>query len=153
MRKLLLVLVVTVTFPLTARDKTQSYISYDEGGSIVREDNTLDIEARVNLPIYANDALITSSGRAEVRLSDGNVIGIDRHTSLSFFSIINSREGHSEKTILELRSGKVMIYRRHDGNADIEMNDKFHWACINTANARYCASGEAVFSVERDVKD
>lgn len=154
MRKLLLILVVTVTFPPAARGgKSQSYISYDEGGAIVREDKTLDIEARVNLPIFANDELITSGGRAEVRLSDSNVIGIDRATSISFFSILNSREGHSEKTTLDLRHGKVMVYRTHDANNPADLrDDRFHWACVYTASAWYCASGEAVFSLEADAK-
>ena len=82
MRKagLLTLLTLALALPSPADDRHQSYISYDDGGTLVRTgDEGKEIEASRNLPIYPGDQIITARrGRTEVRLSDGNVIGIDR---------------------------------------------------------------------------
>ena len=145
MRKLTLLTLLAVTFalPLQARNKDQSYISYDDGGTVVRSgEDSRDIEARVNLPIYPGDEVITNRrGRVEIRLSDSNVIGIDRGTALRFQSMLDNYEGEDDATIAELRYGKVIVYRTSDARDAIR---------IDTPSASYFASREAIFSVEAD---
>ena len=146
MRKLTLLtlLALVVALPASAeRDKHQSYFSYDDGGTIVRQpDDDRDIEARINLPIYPGDEVITNRrGRSEIRLADGNVIGIDRATAVRFRSILDSYEGDADETVVELRHGKVVIYRV--GDAEDAMR-------VDTPNGTYFASDEAIFSVEAD---
>src|SRR5688500_6551184 len=115
MRKLTLLtlLAVTIALPLQARNTDQSYISSAAAGTIVRAgDDNREMEARVNLPVYPGDEVITNRrGRAEIRLSDGNVVGIDRGTAIRFQSMLDNYEGEDEATIAELRYGKVMVYR------------------------------------------
>jgi len=76
MRKLAVstfLLAVAVTLPLQARGKNESYISFDDGGTVVRQgdDNNREIDARVNLPVFPGDEVITNRrGRTEVRLAE-----------------------------------------------------------------------------------
>src|ERR1700754_520969 len=85
---LLPLLTFALTIPVLAEDddRHQSYLSYDDGGTLVRSgEDGREIEAHRNLPIYPGDEVVTARrGRAEVRLSDGNIIGIDRATALRF---------------------------------------------------------------------
>jgi hypothetical protein len=146
MRKLTLLtffLTLTAAFSLQADTKHQSFISFDDGGTVVRQgDDAREIEGRVNLPIYPGDEIVTNRrGRVEIRLSDGNVIAIDRGTALRFQSMLDNYEGESSDTIAELRYGKVMIYRTDEGREAIR---------LDTASASYFASREAIFSVEAD---
>lgn len=137
---------VVLAFPLLAgedRERHQSYLSYDDGGTIVRsgEDGS-EIEASRNLPIYPGDEIITSRrGRAEVRLSDGNIIGVDRATALRFLSMLDSYEGENGETVAELKYGKVAIHRTDLGRDSVR---------VDTDNASYIAGDEAVYSVETD---
>ncbi|HEX9160492.1 MAG TPA: DUF6600 domain-containing protein [Thermoanaerobaculia bacterium] len=136
-------LAVAVALPLSARGRNESYISYDDGGTIVRQagDNR-EIDARVNLPVFPGDEVITNRrGRAEVRLADGNVIGIDRATALHVQSVLDSYDADSNDTIIELRYGKVAVFRTNDARESLR---------LDTANASYFAGEEAVFSVEDD---
>ena len=93
----------------SAEDRHQSYISYDDGGTVVRSaDDNREIEAHRNLPVYPGDEIVTARrGRAELRLSDGNILGIDRTTALRLRSILDSFEGDANETVAELRYGKV----------------------------------------------
>jgi len=147
MRKLAVstfLLAVAVTLPLQARGKNESYISYDDGGTVVRQgdDNNREIDARVNLPVFPGDEVITNRrGRTEVRLADGNVIGIDRATSLLFRSILDSYDKDSNDTIAELRYGKVAIFRVSDARESLR---------LDTPSASYFAGNEAAFSIESD---
>ncbi|HEX7419164.1 MAG TPA: DUF6600 domain-containing protein [Thermoanaerobaculia bacterium] len=147
MRKLAVstfILAVAVTLPLHARGKNESYISYDDGGTVVRQgdDNNREIDARVNLPVFPGDEVITNRrGRTEVRLADGNVLGIDRATSILFRSILDSYDTDGNDTIAELRYGKVAIYRVSDATESLR---------LDTPSASYFAGSEAVFSVESD---
>src|SRR5438128_2842074 len=96
MRKLtpLLPLAFTIAVPLYAatESKSQSYFTYEEGGTTVRQgDDAREVDARVNFPVYPGDEVITNRrGRSEIRLSDGNVIALDRSTSIRFKSILDS---------------------------------------------------------------
>lgn len=146
MRKIqFLILAVLVALPLQAGDdRHQTYISYDDGGTMVRqaEDNR-EIEARVNLPIFAGDEITTNRrGRTEVRLADGNVIAIDRATAVNFRSMLaNYEDEDASETVVDLRYGQVMIYRTDRSD---------NYVRLDTKSASYFASSEAIFSVESD---
>lgn len=139
----LTLLTLTLSLPAFAVDRHQSFISHDEGGTIVRSgEDGREVEAQRNLPIYPDDEIITARrGRAEVRLSDGNIIGIDRATALRFRAILDSYEGNSEETVAELRYGKVAVYRTDLGQDLVR---------LDTENASYVAEHEGVYSVETD---
>ncbi len=146
MKKLTLFALLTVILaaPLGADDsKHQSYISFDDGGTLLRPaDDDREIEARLNLPIFPGDEVITNRrGRTEVRLADGNVLGIDRATAVRFISILDSYEGDASETIAELRYGKVAVYR---------IDETRDYLRLDTPSASYFASDEAIFSVETD---
>lgn len=136
-------LLLAFAVPSFADDKHQSYFTYDDGGTIVRQgEDSREIEARVNMPIFPGDELVTNRrGRAEINLSDGNVIGIDRGTALKFRSMLDSYEGDSSQTIIELSYGKVMVFRTDLGREVVR---------LDTQNASYVASDEAIYSVEAD---
>lgn len=140
---LLALLTLTLAFTVGADDRHQSYISYDDGGTIVRTDGR-DVEAHRNLPIYPGDEIVTARrGRAEVHLSDGNILGVDRATSLRFESIFDSYEGDSNETVATLRFGKVAVHRTDIGRQHVR---------LDTDNASYVATHEAVYSVETDTR-
>src|SRR5258708_24174875 len=96
---LLTLITLSLALPSLADDeRQQSFISYDDGGTIVKsgEDGT-DVDVHRNMPVYPGDEVVTARrGRAEVRLSDGNIIGIDRATAVRFRSILDSYEGESD---------------------------------------------------------
>jgi len=145
MRKLVLltILGIAVTLPLQAGTKSESYISYDDGGTIVRTaDDGRELDARVNLPVFPGDEVITNRrGRTEVRLADGNFLGIDRATSIRVASVLDSYDKDASDTVVELRYGKVSVYRTD------EATESFR---LDTQSASYFAGEEAVFSVDSD---
>ncbi len=126
-------------------DRHQSYLSYDDGGTIVRSgEDGREIEAHRNLPIYPGDEVVTARrGRAEVRLSDGNIIGIDRATAVLFRSILDAYDGDGNETVVELKNGKVGVHRTDLGHDHVR---------LDTENASYVAQNEAVYSVESDAR-
>ena len=134
---------VAITLPLQARSKNESYISFDDGGTVVRTgDDNREIDGRVNLPVFPGDEVITNRrGRAEVRLADGNVVGIDRATSIRFNAILDSYDSDSNDTVAELRYGKVAVFRSGDASESFR---------LDTPSASYYAGNEAIFSVETD---
>jgi hypothetical protein len=144
MRKATLLTLLTLALALTTladdENRHQSYISYDDGGTVVRGQDGQEADAHRNLPIYPGDEIITARrGRAEIRLSDGNIIGIDRATALRFRSILDSYEGEDDETVAELRYGKVAVHRTDIGRDHVR---------LDTENASYVADNEAVYSVE-----
>ena len=153
MRKLasavLLTLAVAVTASATtttppATNRSQSYFTYDDGGTIVRSgDDGREIEGRVNLPLYPGDEVVTNRrGRSEIRLSDGNVIGLDRSTSVLFKTMGNTYDGdESSDTIAELRFGHVVV-QRTDASRELLR--------VDSENASYVAVDEAIYAVEAD---
>jgi len=147
MRKSLLSLVaaLALTAPLSARERSHSYITYDDGGTTIRQaDDGRDVEARVNMPVFPGDEVTTSRrGRVEIRMADGNVIALDRGTSVQFKSILDSYDGDSEQTVVELKYGHVAIQR------DDETRQLLR---LDTSNASYAASEVAVYAVETDAK-
>ena len=149
MRKLALLtfLAVTAALPLqAARGREQSYISYDDGGTLLRQaEDGRDIEARVNMPLFIGDELITNRrGRAEVRLADGNIVGVDRASAVKLLSVLNDFDSESASgTIIELHYGKLAVYRTADTNQSLR---------LDTMSASYFVNREAIFSVETDSK-
>ena len=143
-KALLLTLLTAIALPTLAEDdRHQSYLSFEEGGTIVRSgEDQQEIQAHRNLPVYPGDEVITARrGRAEVRLADGNIIGIDRATSLRFRSILDAYEGDATETVIELRQGKVAVHRPDIGADHVR---------LDTDHASYVAEYEAVYSVETD---
>nr|MDQ3283899.1 FecR domain-containing protein [Acidobacteriota bacterium] len=140
---LLFLLSLAVSLSAFAEDRHQSFLSYDDGGTVVRSgDDGREIDAHRNLPIYPGDEIITARrGRAEVRLSDGNIIGIDRTTALKVRSVLDAYEGDANETVAELRYGKVAVYRTDIGRDHVR---------LDTDNASYVAEREGVYSVETD---
>jgi hypothetical protein len=138
----LTLLTLALAVPAFSQDERhQSFISYDDGGTIVRSDGR-EIEGRRNLPIFPADEIITARrGRAEVRMSDGNIIGIDRATSLQVQSVVDAYEGDADETVMELRYGKVAVYRTDLGRDHVR---------LDTENASYVAQREAIYSVETE---
>ena len=151
MKKAVLLTLLTFAFaiPVLAdeddRDRHQSYLSYDDGGTVVRSgEDGREIEAHRNLPIYPGDEVVTARrGRAEVRLSDGNIIGIDRASSLHFRSILDAYDGEGNETVAALKYGKVAVHRTDIGRDHVR---------LDTENASYIAENEAVYSVETDAR-
>lgn len=143
MRKALLLSLLTLVVAVpgfAADDRHQSYLSYDDGGTVVRSADDREIEAHRNLPIYPGDQIVTARrGRAEVRLADGNIIGIDRTTALQFDAILDSYEGEAGETIAVLRYGKVAVHRTDIGRDYVRLDTNF---------ASYVADYEAIYSVE-----
>lgn len=138
---LLLLLTLGLAVSAIADERHQSYISYDEGGTVVKTAER-EIEAHRNVPIYPGDEVVTARrGRAEVMLADGNILGIDRATAVRFRAILDSYEGDSNETVAELRYGKVAVHRTDIGREHVR---------LDTDNASYVAPNEAVYSVETD---
>src|SRR5438270_6637483 len=138
----LLSLIALIAVPLYAA-KGQSYFTYDDGGTIIRQgDDNREVDARVNLPLFAGDEVITSRrGRSEIRLSDGNVIALDRSTDVRFKSILDSYDGDGSQTIVDLRYGHIAVQRTEYGREFLR---------VDTESASYLASNEAVYAVDSD---
>jgi len=144
MRRLAILSIFTlaVAAPLYAA-KGQSYFTYDDGGTIIRQgDDGREVDARVNVPVFPSDEVITSRrGRSEIRLSDGNVIALDRSTDIRFKSILDSYDGEGSQTIVELKYGHVIVQRTDSGREFLR---------LDTDSASYLAPDEAVYAVDSD---
>jgi FecR protein len=146
MRKigLLLFVIVASAVPVeAARGRNQSYFTYDDGGTIIRQaDDGREVQARLNLPLFPGDEVTTNRrGRTEIRLADGNTIALDRSTAIRFRSILDSYDGDADQTIAELEYGEVIIRRIDDSQEQLR---------LDTEGASYVASGDAVFGVETE---
>jgi hypothetical protein len=138
-----ILLTLLIASVASADERHQSFISYDDGGTVVKSgDDGREIEAHRNLPVYPGDEIVTARrGRAEIRLSDGNILGIDRTTALRLRSILDSYEGDANETVAELRYGKVAVHRTDLGRDHVR---------LDTDNASYVADREGLYSVETD---
>jgi hypothetical protein len=144
MRKLTFSLALTLmAVPLfaAAPERTHSFFTYDDGGTVIKQgEDGREIEARVNLPVFPGDEITTSRrGRAEIRLADGNIIALDRATTVRFVSILDSYDGDNAQTIVELRSGHVAIERDDDTRQILR---------LDTQSASYAATDNAIYAVE-----
>jgi hypothetical protein len=144
MRRLAILSLITLAaaVPLHAA-KGQSYFTYDDGGTIIRQgDDGREIDARVNVPVFPSDEVITSRrGRSEIRLSDGNVIALDRSTDIRFKSILDSYDGEGSQTIVELKYGHIIVQRTDSGREYLR---------VDTDSASYVAADESVYAVDSD---
>ncbi|MFN2239382.1 MAG: DUF6600 domain-containing protein [Thermoanaerobaculia bacterium] len=94
----------------------QSYISYDDGQSVVRQNfDSRELEARVNMPVFPGDEIVTARrGRTEIRLADGNVVVVDQNSHLQLSAIANSYEGTDAQSIASLQYGSVIVHNPAD---------------------------------------
>ncbi len=141
-------LTLALAIPLYADDaasggRDQSYFTYDDGGTIIKQgDDGREVDARVNLPLFPGDEVTTNRrGRSEIRLSDGNVIALDRSTSILFKSILDSYDGDASQTIAQMHYGHVVVQRTDRGHDVLR---------LDTDNASYVASDEAIYAVDAD---
>src|SRR6266849_6085028 len=139
MRKVALVsfIALDLAVPLYAA-KGQSYFTYDDGGTIIRQgDDSREADARVNVPVFPGDEEITSRrGRSEIRLSDGNVIALDRSTDVRFKSILDNYEAEGSQTVVDLRYGHVVVQRADSGREYLR---------LDTESASYVAAAESIY--------
>ncbi|MBW3565224.1 MAG: FecR domain-containing protein [Acidobacteria bacterium] len=126
MKRLTLVL-LALTSPLWADDdRHQSFIAYDVGGTIVSGEDGRDIEVGVNTPLFSGDRLATSArGRVEVRLSDGNVLAVDRDTVVDLVSVLGDYEMESDETIIGLTFGKVLLHQTGRRSEPVRLDTRF----------------------------
>ena len=148
MRKLLplfLLLLAAPVFADSAAGRSQSYFTFDDGGTMVRQgDDGKEVEARVNFPVYPGDEVTTSRrGRAEIRLSDGNVIALDRGTQIKFGGIRDSvdADNNGNQTVIELHYGHVALERDSDDRDPVR---------LDTESASFAATERAVYSVDTE---
>jgi len=147
MRKLLPLFLLFLAVPLFADsgdNRSQSYFTFEDGGTIVRQgDDQKEVEARVNFPVYAGDEITTNRrGRAEIRLSDGNVIALDRGTQIRLGSVRDSYDGDGNaQTVIELHYGHVMLERDGDDRQPVR---------LDTENASFAATERAIYAVDTE---
>src|ERR1051325_401457 len=145
MRRLgtLLLLSLAIALPSFAVGRGQSYFTYDDGGTIGRQaERGKEMSAAATLPLYAGDEVATNRrGRSEIRLSDGNVMGLDRSTDVRFRSLLDSYDGNDPQTIVEVRFGHVIVQRTAVGREALR---------LDTDAASYIAYEEAIYTVEAD---
>ncbi len=88
-----------------------SYISYLERYATVQpaaEEGT--IEAAINMPLVAGDRIDTArEARMELVLADGSYLWVDEYTTVSLDSVAFSRDTTSDRTVLYLADGSMMI--------------------------------------------
>jgi hypothetical protein len=136
--------IAAIALPLSAaQGRGQSYFTYDDGGTIIHQgDDNREVEARVNMPVFPGDEVVTGRrGRSEIRLSDGNVLGLDRATAIHFKSILDSYDGDASQTTVELKYGHVIVHRTEVGGDYVR---------LDTDNASYVAAESAVYAVDTD---
>jgi hypothetical protein len=145
MRRALPYLFILLAAPLLAADGDQSYISYNDGDNVVRQAyDGRDIEARVNLPVFAGDQLVTGRrGRSEIRLADGSIIAVDRESAVEITSIANTFESEDTQSVVSLRRGAAIVHLQRDEDVPIR---------LDTPVATYVALAAGIYSVELDAR-
>src|SRR5262245_42542025 len=116
MKKLTITLLTALTVTTAAhaqQGRDQSYFTYDDGGTIVRQAaDGSEVDAHVNLPVFPGDLVMTNRrGRSEIRLADGNVVALDRSTEVRFVSINDTYNLDQTETIVEVLYGHVAVQR------------------------------------------
>lgn len=134
---------------LAADSRNQSYVTFDDGSSVVRQAfDRREIAVRRNMPIYPGDELLSARrGRTEVRLSDGNAVAIDRNSAIRFEAIYDSVEGDAsvtDETVLELRFGHAIVHRASRNAPAMR---------LDTRSASYVGSNGSIYSVESTESD
>ncbi len=116
MRKSLIsVVLLAAAVPALASDgddlTSLSYISYLERYATVQPASSDEtIEAVINMPLVAGDRVDTArEARMEVVLADGNLLWLDEFTTLSLDAVAYSRDAESERTVVYLADGVIML--------------------------------------------
>jgi hypothetical protein len=116
MKKVLIVgMILAVSGVVVASDEDDltslSYISYLERYATVLPANSEEtIEAVINMPLVAGDRVDTArEGRMEVVLADGNTMWLDEYTTLSLDAVAFSRDAESERTVIFLADGSLIV--------------------------------------------
>ncbi|HXI12576.1 MAG TPA: FecR family protein [Thermoanaerobaculia bacterium] len=133
---------VVIAMPALAAERHQSYFTFDDGGTVVRAaDDGSEVTARVNLPLFAGDEVRTSRrGRSEVRLADGNVVAIDRSTSIRVGSVLNDYDSEDgRQTVTELLAGQVLVSIAEGNSRTFR---------LDTRHATLVPSSETIFTVD-----
>lgn len=88
-----------------------SYIAYLERYATVQPaDQEQGLEAVINMPLVSGDRVDTArEARMEVQLSDGSTIWIDQYSAVSFDAIAYSRDASSDRTVLFIAEGTIMV--------------------------------------------
>ena len=129
-----------IASPVLAVEQHQSYITFDDGGSVVEQSDGQTMDGRVNLPVYPGDQVTTPrSGRVEIRLADGNIVALDQNTVLQFQSVLDSYEGDDAQTVATLQEGRVIVQRLSDDSTALR---------LDTDSASYVSDRDAIYSVE-----
>ncbi|HEY5610009.1 MAG TPA: DUF6600 domain-containing protein, partial [Thermoanaerobaculia bacterium] len=136
----LILLLALIALPIEARNRHQSYISFEEGGAyVVQNDDGQEVAARVNLPLYPADEVRTGRrGRVEIRLSDGNIVALDRNTRVRFKSLRDAYDSEDEQTVIDLLYGEVIVHRLESDSSALR---------LDTQNASYISSRETIYDV------
>jgi hypothetical protein len=141
-KSILLISLAAIALPaFGARGRDQSYITFDDGGTVIKQgDDQREVDGRVNFPIYPGDEVTTGRrGRTEIRLADGNIIALDRSTSVIFRSIGGAYETDATQSIVELKFGHIGVQRSDNASEILR---------VDTPNASYAATESAVYSVD-----
>jgi len=117
MHKYLIVALLAATWaaiPVASQedDSTSlSYISYLERYATVQPASQDEhLEALINMPLVGGDRLDTArEARVEVQLADGSTVWLDEYSSLSLDTVAFSRDSRSDRTVLFLASGQLMV--------------------------------------------
>ncbi|HUF16725.1 MAG TPA: DUF6600 domain-containing protein [Thermoanaerobaculia bacterium] len=143
LRFLVPALVFALALPLWADSKHQSYFTFDEGGTLIRQAGDDEgVEAAINIPVFPGDVIETDRrGRSEIMLADGNILALDRSTTIRFLSILDSYEGEDEQTIVELQAGLLIVHRLSEDSTPLR---------LDTVNASYVSSEDAIYGVDSD---
>jgi len=108
-------IIVAFAGPLLASEGDEltslSYVSYLERYATIQPATEPDtVEALINMPLVPGDRIDTArEARMEVILADGNVVWIDEYSTLSLDAVAFSRDGQSDRTVLFLREGTIMV--------------------------------------------
>jgi hypothetical protein len=139
--RLTLAFLILPILPAMAADLDQSYIRFADQGAVIVQEDGRQVDASANLPVFPGDEVRTARrGRAEIRLSDGNVVAFDRATAIRFRSILASYEGDSSQTVAELLYGAAIVHRRAGDRA----------MRLDTTAASYLSDQASIFSIETD---
>lgn len=126
--------------PLMAQDAHQSYVTYDDSDSVLVQNDGREVDVRVNLPVYPGDEVRAARrGRTELRLADGNIIALDRDSTVKFESMLMNYEEGGEQSVVRLLGGNVIVYRRYEGSEPLR---------LDTPNASFVSDRESIYGVE-----
>lgn len=134
---------LAVSAPAFAVDRSQSYLSYEDGGAtVVQAFDNRRIDAHRNVPLFPGDEVETSRrGRIEISLADGNVVAVDRSSRIALEALAyNYDSPDATETLVRLDYGQVIVHRP-DESSDAPVR-------LDTSVASYAGSEDSIFSVE-----